>query len=1122
MNSFEQLITQRIQAALSCFDPDTAMPSPNPAQPCTILIPIFNGLVPLLRCLDSVLQFVDTRHAIVLSDDCSTDAEVAIALTALAQQHKHVRYLRRERNLGYLENVNAALSELPGDVVLLNSDTEVGPEFIERLQRAAYCRQKIAAACPVSDNATLLTLTSCEWLAQFSTQQIQRAVASCARATIPSLPTAVGFCMYLRRDALAELGTFDRFFSPGYGEEDDFSQRARAAGWELVAATDVFVRHIGGISFGREARVLKLQHAHAARLAWRWPNYESDVRTWWRDWPLREHAERVREVLAQQIKPASVRKPHILHVLHRLTRIGGTENVARALVDALDANATHTIVAVDPVPGVWSDAVESRLPGGGRLLMFNSANVQANHKIAALPADLSDPALERSFARLLRGAKFDLVHVHHLVGWNSLLLPSIARALKVPVVLGLHCHYALCPDPEMVHRPDQQPCLKLRATDDAECSACIGFHRQPRLGGTLLPISTYLGARSAFWQRLLSDCAALIAPTNYLAARIGANFPEINARTRVIAHGMSAIELRSASAAAAARSGAGKRALAVGFLGGDGPHKGYGLIKTLASQTQHLPIEYIAFGIGAPDPNLPKNLRQNPAFTPNARTRHLIGLDLILLPSMMAETFSLVLSEAFAFAIPVIASDRGAFIERIEHGVDGWRLDVRSVEPWIELLAEFCTDAGRMKLRAVRQSILQKPNLDWDTQAQQYWQVYQEVWRVQSTQAQLNAPDISCVSGDPASARIQKARPVGPVLHPLEWVKTRVSRAGPQVLAIARNHWAQSQYRVQLPLEALHASGKIERPAIWYSAYDALPQIEEVIQIDPDTVMFLHGLDEASLALMQALKVLVQRPRLVFLLDDLIIAKNIKRGDLQHVELVQALRSALAICDLCICTTPTLASAIASELDLPNEKITSVPNALPVEPWAQLAATRNFENAATNARLENPNSTRLRVLWAGAAQHQADVDLLLPVVMATKLKYQWVFFGLCPTGLAGDAQIEFHNAVEFADYPHRLAALQADIAVAPLVDTEFNRCKSPLKLLEYGVLAIPVVASSLTPYESAPILRATGPDQWLKALAVLDCSARRAEFGKTLKLWINNNHALSAESIQHLWMKSIF
>ena len=418
----------------------------------------------------------------------------------------------------------------------------------------------------------------------------------------------------------------------------------------------------------------------------------------------------------------------------------------------------------------------------------------------------------------------------------------------------------------------------------------------------------------------------------------------------------------------------------------------------------------------------------------------------------------------------------------------------------------------------VRQNILRKPNLDWDTQAQQYWQLYQEVWRARSAQHQPAASDISCVPGDPASARIQKTRPFGPVLHPLESVKRRADRAGLQILAIARNRWAQSQYRVYLPLAALHDAGKIEPPAIWCSAHDTLPQIEEVMQINPDSVVFLHGLDAAALALMQALKNLGKRPRLVFLLDDLIIAKNAKRGGAQHNELVQALRTALATCDLCICTTPMLAQAIADELDLSTKKITSIPNALPEQPWTRLAALSQQKSVQRSAQ----DGTRLRVLWAGAAQHQADVDLLLPVVLATKLKYQWVFFGLCPTGLAGDAEVEFHGAVEFADYPERLAALQADIAVAPLTDTDFNRCKSPLKLLEYGILGLPVVASSLPPYGDAPILRAMGPDQWLKALAVLDSSARRVEFGLALRDWVNENHALSAESIQTLWIKVLF
>ncbi len=1108
MNPFDALISQRIQAALACFDVSAAMPSAPQAKPCTIVVPIYNGAVQVRRCLASLLRYTEAHHTILLADDCSPDLSLAAELQAFARQHAHVHYLRRAENLGYLDNVNAALNATAGDVVLLNSDTEIGPEFIERLQRAAYCRAKVAVACPLSDNATLLSIADHAWLAQFSTAHIQAALAQSARAQFPSLPTIVGFCLYLRRDALDVLGVFDRFFAPGYGEEDDFAQRARAAGWELVAATDVFVRHAGGTSFGRDTKVLALQARHAARLAWRWPTHESDVRTWWRDWPLREQSERLRCLLnATEQK----RRPKILHVLHRLSRIGGTENVARSLAAALGGEFEQTMVAIDPLPGAWCDAVESHLANGTRLLMFNSANVQAKQKIAGLPADLSDPALERSFARLLHGGGFDLVHIHHLAGWNSLLVPSIAQVLGVPVVLGLHCHYSLCPDPEMMQFPRHTPCNKQSALGDAQCVSCIESRQQTRIAVAQPPLSSYLDARGAFWQHLIAACAALISPSNYLARRITANFPDAEKKMHVIAHGLATEELREARAAALQRRET--RNLNVGFLGGDGPHKGYALLKEIARQTQHLPIEYAAFGIGRPDSGLAKNLVQHPAFAPMDRSRHLVKLDLILLPSMMPETFSLVLSEAQAYAIPVIASDHGAFVERIEHGVDGWRLPATDVgadvAAWVALLADLSSDAGRAKLRLVRQTLLQKPPIKLENQVHAYRRIYQDLIRSRS------APKITAtgVSRDLASLRLQQILPATPRLHPLEFVQARAARSLPQIVAIARDQWAQSQYRAHLPLAALAESGKIAPPAIWCSRHDALPQLQEILSLEPDTVAFLHGLDAATFALIEALNAQPKRPRLVFLLDDLIFAEQAAPVASSRTALIKLLRQAIQMCDVCICTTEALANALASELKLAPEKLAVVPNALPKLAWQQ---PRKQHRAPISS------GARLRVLWAGAAQHQSDLDILLPVIAASKLRYQWVFFGLCPAGLKHDPAIEFHSAVEFPHYAAKLAALNADIAVAPLLDTPFNRCKSPLKLLEYGTLELPVIASNLTPYVAAPILHAETTEAWLAALRALEVAPYRTERALALKAWAIEKHCLSSELIQTAWLNSLF
>ena len=71
------------------------------------------------------------------------------------------------------------------------------------------------------------------------------------------VPVGVGFCMYIRRDCLDDVGLFRAdLFAQGYGEENDFCLRARHLGWRHVAATGVFVAHIGGQSFGAAARHL--------------------------------------------------------------------------------------------------------------------------------------------------------------------------------------------------------------------------------------------------------------------------------------------------------------------------------------------------------------------------------------------------------------------------------------------------------------------------------------------------------------------------------------------------------------------------------------------------------------------------------------------------------------------------------------------------------------------------------------------------------------------------------------------------------------------------------------------------------------------------------------------------
>ena len=100
----------------------------------------------------------------------------------------------------------------------------------------------------------------------------------------------------------------------------------------------------------------------------------------------------------------------------------------------------------------------------------------------------------------------------------------------------------------------------------------------------------------------------------------------------------------------------------------------------------------------------------------------------------------------------------------------------------------------------------------------------------------------------------------------------------------------------------------------------------------------------------------------------------------------------------------------------------------------------------------------------------------------------------------------------FDQYPAALASLNLDLAIAPLADNDFNRCKSHLKILEYGVLGLPVIASSPGPYDQCPVklVQGNGSDDWINSIRYfVDDPDRCQQQGRALQDWVRNHHLLT-------------
>ena len=363
----------------------------------TIVVPVYNAAEEVERCLDSVLAHSTGPSRLIVIDDASTDARIA-PLLAGYRGIAGVTVLANERNLGFTATVNRGIA-LAGtaDVLLLNADTEVAAHWLTGLRRALHCADDIATVTAVSDNAGAFSVPELErenplpdgW----TFADAARALWQDAGHAYPQLPTGNGFCMLIRRDVITAIGALDvEAFPQGYGEENDFCQRACAAGYRHLIAGNVLVRHARSRSFGHERREA-LGRAGMQVLRERWPDYEADVGRTLFSFERRVLDWRVRRLYAQ----AASGKPLI-----------------RVLV--CDADAEQRVR-----PGYDCILLNS---SGGRFMFDSNANPHLAPSGAINATAISDFLQRHAIERIEIGARADAA--------LGALLRDEARRLGIP------------------------------------------------------------------------------------------------------------------------------------------------------------------------------------------------------------------------------------------------------------------------------------------------------------------------------------------------------------------------------------------------------------------------------------------------------------------------------------------------------------------------------------------------------------------------------------------------------------------------------------------------------------------------------------------------------------------
>ncbi len=246
----------------------------------------YNGKTFLERFLPSVKASTYAHLHIVVADNASTDD----SLTFLRSAHPDVEILINKTNEGFAKGYNTALRQVKADIfVLLNSDVEVTPNWIEPIVALMVSDKSIAACQPKIldwNNRTRFEYAGAAggWVDRYGYPFCRGRIFSHCETdqgqydTVEPVFWASGAAMFVRAAVFHEMGGFDDFFF-AHQEEIDLCWRMQLSGYRVFACPASVVYHVGGGTLP-QGNPKKTFLNFRNNLIMLYKNYRADERIW--------------------------------------------------------------------------------------------------------------------------------------------------------------------------------------------------------------------------------------------------------------------------------------------------------------------------------------------------------------------------------------------------------------------------------------------------------------------------------------------------------------------------------------------------------------------------------------------------------------------------------------------------------------------------------------------------------------------------------------------------------------------------------------------------------------------------------------------------------------------------
>lgn len=708
--------------------------------------------------------------------------------------------------------------------------------------------------------------------------------------------------------------------------------------------------------------------------------------------------------------------------------------------------------------------------------------------------------MEAAFAGLLEREGFDVVLFQHLQGFPS-SFPAVARAAGCRVGMTLHDFWPICLMSHLIKRDDGR-CAG--PADMAECIRCIqpeldAASRQAQAGHPRNPIRLRLEAMAA----ALGQAGRLTVPSRHVLKTYQRH--DLAAAAEVRPLGVDLV-LRPRTA--------GGGTLRVLCPGNFHPLKNQ-LTLVVACLTVAGDMRLSLRG-AVQDPAYHGQLAALAAVDPRIELGAAYGrgelpallaeADLVVVPSLY-ESYSFTVREALAAGVPVFAAGVGGVPDAIEPGVNGMLFDPTDGDALAGLLARALAEPdwlGGLAASICPPRTLADEAADW------------AAWLAEETPAEVLGQPQALAQPVPVSATAP-----APASLPMALAASCPRRLRVVLLSSEMPDYPCFLLRLWDPLSH------------WADRFELINGVSGYRQAGGDL-----SLDLDMDALGRADVVVVQRsfPRrataqvleavlnaglpVIYDTDD--ILHDLPAGHPAHGYSVNEGRTLLSF--IRACDAVTVSTEALRQVYVPyNSYIHVLPNYLETAHWS---------GAGQGPHL--PRRGRVVIGYVGGSTHLADLAMIEEALLALAAKHgdaiEFRFLGAVTPKLA-----ELPNAIasateiRYPEYPQMLAMLDLDIGLSPLVDTPFNRCKSPIKWLDYAALGICPVVSRVAPYVGHVrdgidgVLVDARPEDWFAVLDRLVADApRRRKIAQAARqrAWqdysLDTRAALYAETYGHI------